>query len=385
MIRLLIILVLLVVAILFGHKLSEIEGRIVIDVAGTIIQLSLLGAAIVSLGIVLVVWLLLYLLKKLIRFVSGSRNWLGAFSSKQQTNAFYKSIHSMLLNENETARKYIQKSSKGEFEGTNFLLAAELEKQAGNLHTAKANLIQAMEYSKSEPIALFKQAELLISQLQYEEAMNILSTIEGPIRKTKAFVLLKISVLQGLNDWSQVKVLAKENKELLGDDFINLAKKWTISEFAAIASKQGANALKAHWSELSRAEKKSVPNQIAYVELLIKQGLSADAEVELLEFAKKNTQPEFWDLFKQINHANPSKSISFIEQEIKKSPNTAALYSVLGHLAYNSGDSELAQKAISKSLDLEDNRMDKALLATILESRKHYEEANQLYKTMLLN
>ncbi len=385
MIRLSIILILLVIAILFGHKLSEIEGRIVIDFAGTIIQLSLLGAAIVSLGIAIVAWLLLYCLKKFIRFASGSRNWLGAFSSRQQTNAFYKSIQSMLLNENDSARKYIQKSSKGEFEGTNFLLAAELERQAGNLNTAKANLIQAMDYTKSEPIALFKQAELAIAQQQYEEAMNILSTIEGTLRKTKAFVLLKLAVLQGLNDWPQVKTLAKENKKLLGDDFVALAKKWTTKEFAAIASKQGANALKAHWSELSRAEKKSLANQIAYVELLIKQGLSADAEIELLEFARKNPHPEFWTLFKQINHANPSKSIAFIEHEIKKSPNDAALYSVLGHLAYNSGDDELAQKAISKSLELDDNRMDKALLATILESRRQYEEANQLYKTMLLN
>lgn len=383
MIRLLIILVLIVVAILFGHMLSEVEGRIVIDLAGTIIQLSLLGAAIISVAIFLVSWFAIWLLIKFIRFASGSRNWLGALSSRQQTNAFYKGIQSMLLNENDQARKLIQKSSKGEFEGTNFLLAAELERQAGNMQTAKANLIQAMDYSKSEQISVFKQAELAVSQNEYEEAMNLLATIDGPIRKTKAFVLLKIQVLKGLNDWQQLKSLATENKKLLGEDFITFAKQWTTGEFAAIASKQGANALKSHWSTLSRSQKKDIANQVTYVELLIKQGLSADAENELVAFANKQAHPSFWVLFKQINHSDPRKSIAFIEGQIKKQPQNADLYSVLGHLAYNSGDLELAFKAINKSLELHDNKMDKALLASILESRHDYEQANVLYKSML--
>jgi uncharacterized protein HemY len=88
-------------------------------------------------------------------------------------------------------------------------------------------------------------------------------------------------------------------------------------------------------------------------------------------------------LFKQLNHPNPALAIKFIEQEIKKTPQDADLYSVLANLAYNIQDYELAIKAITKALELEDSVADKALLAAVLEKRNEFEKANLLYKGLL--
>ena len=46
-------------------------------------------------------------------------------------------------------------------------------------------------------------------------------------------------------------------------------------------------------------------------------------------------------------------------------------------------DYELANKAILKALELEDNVTDKALLAAVLEKRNEFEKANVLYKGLL--
>lgn len=383
MIKLIVILVCVLVALLFGYKLSEIEGRVIVDLSGTIIQASLLGSFIIMLISAIVLWLVVWVAKKIIKAIAGSRTWLGSLSRRQQTLSFYQSINAMLINEPAQARKLIDKTTSGDFHGTNYLIAAELARQSGDLEQAQAYLIQAMDNPKSEPIALMKQAELCIQNNQATEAMSLLTGVEGKVRKTKAFVSLKLQILEGLNDWDQIQSFAKENKKLLGSSYFVWAKQWTVGEFSAIASKQGANALKLHWQQLSRAQRKDQANQLAYLQLLIDQGMSVEAEKELVSMASKQGCDEYCLLFKQLNHPNPALAIKFIEQEIKKTPQDAALYSVLANLAYNMADYELANKAVVKALELEDSITDKALLAAVLEKRNEFEKANVLYKGLL--
>jgi len=122
---------------------------------------------------------------------------------------------------------------------------------------------------------------------------------------------------------------------------------------------------------------------VAYIQLLIDQGMSVDAEEELVSLANKQSHHIYWDLFKQLNHPNPAKAMRFIEQEIKKHPNDGELYSVLGNIAFNVSDFELAHKALSKALDLGAKPADKALMANVLEKQNNYEQANMLYKGLI--
>ena len=80
---------------------------------------------------------------------------------------------------------------------------------------------------------------------------------------------------------------------------------------------------------------------------------------------------------------NPSKAIKYIENEIKKQAENAELYSVLAHLAFNSGDFDLCRKALSRSLELRPTAADKALLAKVLEQNKDFEGANALYQGLI--
>jgi HemY protein len=383
MIKLIVIFVCILAAVFFGYRLTEIEGRVIIDFSGTIVQASLLGSFIILLVSLLVLWVLWWVIRRLFRLATGSKTWLGKLSKRQQNQAFYQSINAMLMNDQTQARKLIRKTTKGDFQGTNYLIAAELERQAGEIQQAQAYLIQAMDNPKAEPLALMKQAELCLSSGQSEEAMNLLSNVEGKIRESKAFVVLKLNVLEGLNDWEQIQVVAKENKKLLGDDYFTWSKQWTTGEFAAIASKHGANALKTHWQQLGRADRKDQANQLTYLQLLIDQGQSSEAEKELVAIAGKQSHESYWQLFKQLNHPNPSLALKFIEQEIKKQPQNADLYSVLANLAYNMKDYELANKAVSKALELDNKPTDQALLACILEKENDFEKANALYKGLL--
>lgn len=383
MIKFIVIIACLLFFVFVGYTLTGIEGRIIIDFAGNIIQASLLGGFLFILLAAFALFLVWWVGRKLIRLVTGSKTWFGRLSKRQQTQAFYQSINAMLINEQQDALKYIRKTHKGKFQGTNYLIAAELERQAGDYDQAQAYLAKAKDHARAKPLALLKQAELCLQNDKSEEAMDLLTHVEGKTRDTKAFVSLKLQVLEGLSDWSQLQSVAKDNKKLLGDEYFTWATQWTTGEFAAIASKHGANSLKDHWQQLSRSERKDQANQLVYLQLLIDQGLSSEAEKELVAIAAKQKHSGYWRLFKQLNHPSPTLAIQFIEKAIKKNPEDAILYSVLANLAYNTNDYELANKAVHKALELESTPTDKALLACILEKSQEFEQANVVYKGLL--
>lgn len=381
--KLIFLLVLLLLAIYFGDKLSEIEGRVVIDLAGTIIQLSLLGAAIFIVFGTIALMFCIWLMFRLFRVAVGSKNWWGNRSSRMQRKAFYDSINAMLINEPKQAQQLLKRTNKGDFRGTNYLIAAELEIQANNSKQAQALLIQAMDYPEVEPLALMKQAELQLKDEQADEAMSILSSVNGDVRKSKAFVMLKLKVLSAMNDWSQVKDVLKANKKLLGDDYEQWSKHTTITQLNEVADKQDADALKQHWQQLTRQSRNDPENKVAYLQKLIDQGRFADAEEELTSIIPKHNDAAYLELYKQLDYAEPNKSMHFIEKQIKRSPQNPVLYSVLANIAYKSDDLELASKALGKALELGDSPEDKALLAKVLETQQEYEQANVLYKGLL--
>ena len=72
-----------------------------------------------------------------------------------------------------------------------------------------------------------------------------------------------------------------------------------------------------------------------------------------------------------------------VESWIKVDSDNAQLYSVLSHLAFNSGDYELAEKAIRKALELANKPEDARLLARLLEKQNAFEKANNVYKGLL--
>jgi HemY protein len=383
MIKFLLFVVILFIAFLFGHTLIDIEGRIIIALPGKMIEMGIFTAIMFGVFGILAFWILSWFVTKLVRAFVGSRKWLGAYSRKQQTVAYYESITAILMNDQERALQQIRKTIGADFNGSNYLIAAELEAQNNNNQQAKAYLIQAMDSPKVAPVAKLKQAELSLTEQNPTEAMTLLSTIEGNTRKTKGFVLLKLRILEALNDWTQIQTVAKEYKKVLGTDYVNWASRCIKGEFAAIASKQGANALKQHWQSLPRGARKDIANQVVYIQLLIDQGLHAEAEAELVALSSKQQHQEHTSLFKQIILPNPAKAIKHTESQIKRHPDNAELYSVLANLAYNSGDYELARKALNKALELKPNLADKALLAKILEQAKDFQGANAVYQGLM--
>lgn len=369
--------------LLFGHAAIGEKGRIFIAMGDWRIQMTVISAVISLLIVFVVVVILWWAIKRIFRMIAGSRNWFGMLSKRKQSKAFYNAINACSIGDYEGAQKCINKTFPGEFDGANYMLAADIDKRVNNGNNVENLLSIAETFPESEASAKIQQAAWLIQQHQFQQAELVLESIDTKAQQRAVVVRLWLSALAAMGKWTQVKEKLITHKKVLGDDYVQWAQQAVQGEFAEIASKQGANALKEKWASLPRAAKKDIANQIVYVQLLIDQGLSKDAEPVLVELAKKTRNPAFHRLFKQLKHPSPHQAMRLIESWIKVDMNNAQLYSVLAHLAYNSGDNELAEKAVRKALELASNPEDGRLLARLLEKQNSFEKANNVYKGLL--
>nr|WP_136251236.1 heme biosynthesis HemY N-terminal domain-containing protein [Ningiella ruwaisensis] len=395
MIKFIILLAILFVALFFGHTLIGVEGAIIINVADWYIEMSIISALVIIIFAFIAYLILAWLMKRIVRMFAGSHNWFGSYSKRQQERAFFKGLQAYLVGDLANAQKQLEKSFGGEFKGCNYMLAADIDARNNRGEHIDTLLAQAQVEQASTSMATLKHAQLTLDNA-YDNAHNkpqalkssankcieLLDELDSNTKKSAIAVKLRLEALSLLKRWDEIKNCIGENKKVLGDEYILWAERATHGEFAAIASKQGANGLREKWQNLSRSAKKDIANQICYVQLLLDQGLSAEAETSLVEFAKKREHDAFYGLFKQLNHASPNLAIRFIESQIKQQPKEAKLYSVLAHLAFNSQDLSLAERAINKALELRRKEEDLLLLAAILEKQHAYEKANKLYRSM---
>lgn len=377
------LLILFFTGLLFGHAAIGEKGRIFIAMGEWRIQMTVVSAVIsfiIAFVVLTVVW---WAIKRIFRMIAGSRNWFGVLSKRKQNKALFNAINACAIGDYHSAQKYINKTFPGGFDGANYMLAADIDRRINSASNVENLLSIAETFPESEAAAKTQQAAWLLQQHQFKSAETVLESIDTKSQQQAVVVRLWLSVLAALGKWDVVKEKLATHKKILGDDYVHWAQQAVQGEFAEIASKQGANALKEKWAALPRAAKKDIANQIVYVQLLIDQGLSTEAEPILVELAKKSRNPAFHGLFKQLKHPSPHQAIRLFESWIKNDMENAQLYSVLAHLAYNSGDNELAEKAVRKALGLASQPEDGRLLARLLEKQNAFEKANNVYKGLL--
>ncbi len=375
-----VVFIILVAAIFtVGHVVFDYQGTVVIATESMVYDMKMIVAVTFIVIALIVLFILSWIIVKTLRIIVGSRAWLSTYSTKQKNKAFFLSLNAFFMGDKQYALKHISKTYGGDFRGANYLLAAELcddEKDKERLFA------HALSESDAALAAAVNNADVLI-QNKPEQALNLLEELPAKKQKHLSVVKTKLDIFQKQKQWQKVKDLLRRHKKALGNSYMNWAQTSTHGEFAEIVSKNGAIALKEKWQQLPRAERNDVANQVCYAQLLLDQGFSEEVEKLLISFASKKPHPAFWGLFMQLNHAEPTASKKFLERLIKKDPENAKYYSVLAHIGFNSGDMELANKAVSKALEIRSTKEDRLLSAAIFEKQNEFEKANVLYRELM--
>lgn len=381
MIRIILLLIFLIVGLIVGPNLVGEKGYVLIALKNTTIEMS-----VISLGIMVFVAVIGFLvlewgIKRIVGAITGSRHWLGGWGQRRRQRFFTTGMQALAEGDLSVAQKFLGKTANTDFEGLNLLALADVAAKQGNTVKALSFWQQAAAIKGSELAAKLNMARFEISQNNGAEAIAIIDSLSLQQQQKAHVIEIWAGALAAAGEWHTLRECLESGwKKPLGERYSYWAELASQADFAAIASKDGANELIQEWQKLPRGYKKEFSHQKAYIEQLITQGMHQEAEKALVAAQKSGPHETLLPMFKSLQLPKPVATIKLIEKWIKKDNQNAELYSTLAHVAFHSGDVVLAEKALNQAIELGHKQDDLLLLAEIKTQQANPDEALALYK-----
>lgn len=380
LIRIFLVLLILLIGVMVAAMFFDDSGYVMVEFNGWVVEMNVWSLSLSLIAIFVGLMFINLLVRGCMALASGSRNWLGNWGRRKKQKAFTAGLIALAEANYLVARENLQKIENDNFDGINLLAAAEAETQLGRPEQAKSYWRKAATFEKSNLAANLCLIRDALQHHRADEAINLIQGLNDKQRAQPAVLKLWSQALGQAGKWQELKDKLKGWKKALGSDYEPLMQQASKGNFAEIASKEGASQLRQNWQSLPRATRKDPAQQAAYIQQLIDQGMHADAEQALVEYQPSAPQPLLVPLFKQIRLPNPAGAIKKLEGWLKKDDLNIQLLSILGHIAYNANDKQLAEKALAKAIKLGNRQEDLVLMAKIKESQDDQKQALQLYK-----
>ena len=380
LIMLVVLFLLLMLAMIAGPSLVGEKGYVLISMGQYTIETSVVVLGFLVFAGVISFLAFEWLVKRLIRMLSGSKLWLGGFSQRRMNKAYFKGITAYFEGDLKRADRWLRKAETGDFDGVNWLAAGQVAAELGENDRAQKLWQRAADDSDSDYAAHICIAKFHLHENSPQLALTIIEGLDEKEKSRKSSVQLWITCLAELGRWQEIQHRLPGWKKILGNEYPQWAMRATNGEFAEIASKSGANALIQHWHQLPRSVRKDTAKQAAYIQQLLDQGMHHDAQKHLVEWQSAGPVDTLLPLFKQLRVANPAPSTKLFEHWLKKDEDNVQYLTILGTIAMNSGNDILAEKALQKAAKLEATPENLRLLAQISERNQDNVKALALYK-----
>lgn len=370
-----------IIALVVGPMIMGDTGYVLISLGSTAIEMSIISFAIIVICALVAWYIISHFVLWAISLLTGSHRWFGALGERRRKRAFYQGLQALAAGDLDTAKKQLSHTTKGDFDGVNYLASAQIATHKGDVQKAHYFLLQAADYDNAKVAATIMMARNEAAQGNNEAALETLNGLPEEDARHPQVIKLKAALLAELGQWNSLEQnLSSWRKSLSKKNYTLWSQRIAKGKFAEIASKQGAAELKNYWENLPRKMRHDDAYRGAYVQQLLEQGMHTDAQGALVEWQKRGPNPVLFPLFKQLNLANAAASIQLLESWIKQDNENPELYSTLGHVAHHSGDDVLAEKALLKATKLSANKEDLMLLATISERKHDTTAALQYFK-----
>lgn len=365
-----------------GPHIAANKGYVLIAWENYTIEMTAISAAFMVIGVWVSLWIAKKLIKLIVRTLMGSTHWFSGMTHRRLQNAFRSGL--LALNEGDLAlaQAKLKKAKGANFSGLNYLALAQVEHQLGNEDKAIEAWQHARSNEESAVAASVQLARHYLAQNNADDAILVLTQLSTANQRNPQVIEQYAQALAQKKQWSTLS--SKLNKEWKKHLSKSALEKWKEHEahgvYAEVASKEGAYQLKEMWEKQARKVRLDPAHQAAYIKQLIAQSMHQDAETALVSFQKKSAVTNLLPLFKTLRLPNPTASLKLVESWLKKDSENSELLSILGHLAYQARDFELAEKVLLKAMSLRDSRDDTLLLAKVKENQHDSKGALQLYK-----
>ena len=389
MIRLLIIVVSLLFLIAVIPSIISDPGYISIAFLGHIFELTVFTA---------IFWLtvLFFTITFTYKFFRGTTN-LGikgwnkiAFAGRRKGLKNLKmGLSAYVLEDYAKAEHLLAKAAEpSQFEQMSYLLAAAAaEKQALPSNTAHY-LKLADSYDNtiknSGLEAIIVKTKLLINQEKYKEARQLIDEHHKFLGHDERFLSLEIDLCiieQRFHAANEHLKAARKQKEINEQQITNWEKLSFYGEFNQIIKEKSQKALEEHWQQLAKKIKQREEILFSYCLVLAENQIIEPIEKLLQPALKKGASETFVKRLRFLPIANADNLIQLVQKKLHQEPHSAKWLSYLGHLAFQSKQFAMAEKAFNSLFHLEDKSYDKEDLkvcAQIRAAQGNHQGANEL-------
>lgn len=265
-----------------------------------------------------------------------------------------------------------------------YLTAARAAQSRGALDKRDEYLKKATELSSDNNLTVgLTQAELLMSQQQFEQALETLVKLQSINPSNVRVLTMMHQAYRKIEDWEGLSRLLpslQQNKVLMETEAKLLQTKAYSSLLKKAAEQNDVTAVQACWNEIPEAGKALPGIANIYFAAMIEMGAGKTVENDIIKQLGKHWDATSLELYASIESDNNERHLQTAEQWLAVYPNDPILLKVLGKLARNIGQMEKSEQYLLKSLNIGSSVGVCQLLGEVLLEKGDMEKACEYFK-----
>jgi len=347
-----------------------------------------------TLGVIAVLWLLIWGIKALVELVMASTGVVNPWSRRNRSRRVQVAIEHGQLDLAEgrwaSAQRHLYRAAEAERQPLLYYLgAARAANEQGNYAESDHLLERALERQPQAELAIaLSHAQLQTDRGDTDGALVTLQAMHERHPHNAQTLRQLQRLYQQRGEWSAVIRLLPElrkDKVLPPAELAELERRAWGENLSLAAQREedgtvGLQALTRAWQQLTSAQRQEAPLVLAYAEQLRQLGAQVEAEEVLRTALKRKYDSHLARLYGLVRGSDPARQLQTAEGWLKEHPADPSLLLTLGRLCLQTSLWGKARDYLESSLRVQRNPEACAELARLLAQLGDTERSNHLFQ-----
>ncbi|WP_448549495.1 heme biosynthesis HemY N-terminal domain-containing protein [Thalassotalea fusca] len=390
--RLVLLFIIFLIAVAVAPLLINEKGYVLIAMGNTTVESTVVTAIIGLIVLFLGLLISLRIIGGGMRFGKGTWHKVVFAGRRKAQRDFNKGVAAYVLNDYKQAEHLLVKAAgHQELSQASYLLAASACNQLALPENIKHYLSElALETTEKKALSIdtiVVAITLYFQQQDYIAARKLLDDYHKHIGHDARLLRLEIALSLKENRYLhavEMLNLARKNKEIADQQITVWEKDAFYGAFTQQLKEHDSKQLHQYWNNLARKIKQRDEVAYAYMLVLAENNLSSELEDLIAPLLKKDTEDGLLKRLRHLPISHTNKLLPLVQKHLQKQPQSAKWLSFLAHLAYNSQQWDMAEKAFNSLMKLPEQAYDEAdicAFAQVLTQLNKHEHANQIWLT----
>ncbi|WP_157982855.1 heme biosynthesis HemY N-terminal domain-containing protein [Aliidiomarina minuta] len=381
MFKALLLLLIIVAGFIVGPLWSGQTGYVMIAVSGYTVETSLVVLAMAVILLLLVFWLIEWLLRKILAGSRLSSSWLQRRRLKKGDTQLSSAFNSWLTHDYAKAQEQAEQATSNLKRPQQAYLLAAMAANARHDSVSYQRLLEKANSAEDD-----KQLPLLLAEAESaapKEAQQQLQHLLKQYPRHPGVLRVAAKTFYRHQQWSELRPLLPElaKKNLIEPRLLLSYTQKSYQAYFAVAQEDPTE-LHKRWRDLDRQLRQDTSVRLEYIRALLdNQQQEEAAKVAIKGLRKGYLEPI--DLLlgqSQFDWQGSALLTEHIQQMVKKQPDDANALALLGLLAMQQNDHDLAERALRKALELYPNKRFYQLLGDTYLAAEQSAKALAAYK-----